>query len=109
MQRLLLVSGPGDQGRSGVRVANEACVDAGESTRRVLLVPDQLLQQGQTLTAVFRGPGDACPAAVPLRALPGQVIITDACIVAWPRFARLVLVEPRTDLIAELELVSREV
>src|ERR1700758_640734 len=109
MECLLFVGGPGDQGRPGVRVTHEARVDAGEPPRRVLLVPDQLLKQRQPLTAVFGGPGDAGPAAFGLSALPGEVVFADTRVVARARLGRLVLVEPRADLVTELQLVRREV
>src|ERR1700726_2286342 len=93
----------------GVRVTHEACIDAGEPPRGVLLVPDQLLQQRQPFAAVFGGPGNAGPDTCGLSALPGEVVFADSRVVARARLGRLVLVEPRADPVAELELVRREV
>lgn len=92
-----------------MRVPHEACIDSRKTPSRVLLVPDQLLHQRQALAAVRLRPGNARPAALPLSVLPSQVVLADACVVAGPGLGRLVLVEPRSDPIAELELVSREV
>src|ERR1700749_186877 len=92
-----------------MRVTDEARIDAGEPSRGVLLVPDQLLKQRQPLAAVFGGPGDAGPAAFGLSALPGEVVLADTGVVARARLGGLVLVEPRADPVAELELVRREV
>src|SRR5258707_1233814 len=105
----LAAGGPGDQGRPGVRQPDEPRVDTGKAPRRVFLVPDQLLQQGQPLAAVFRRPGDACPATLPLGALPGQVVLTHSGVVARSWFGRLVLVEPGTDPVTELLLIRREI
>src|ERR1700749_4297620 len=92
-----------------MRVTDEARIDAGEPSRGVLLVPDQLLKQRQPFAAVLGGPGDARPAAFGLSALPGEVVFADSRLVARSRLGRLVLVEPRANLVAELELVRREV
>jgi hypothetical protein len=59
--------------------------------------------------AVLGRPRDPGPAAVGLGALPGQVVLANACVVAWAWLGWLVLVEPRADLVTELDLVRREV
>ena len=73
MPPFLILAAAGDEGRPAVIHADESAADVGPTRLGILLEPDQLPDQGQSLAAVFARPRDAAVAAVELAALPGHV------------------------------------
>ena len=73
MSPFLILAAAGDEGRSAVIHPDESAADVGPSRFGILLEPDQLADEGQSLAAVFARPRDATVAPVELAALPGHV------------------------------------
>jgi hypothetical protein len=75
---------------------------------RILLVPDQLAGERQSEPAVLHGPRDARPAALELPALPRQIEAAHGLAGMRPTFPDQIVAQPRTGLIAEGHVLSRE-
>ena len=80
---LLLVGAEGDEGRPEQALAHEAD-PAGRLGPGVLLVPDDLLGDGQAVAAVLLGPADADPALAAEELLPLEAALEVLVLLARP-------------------------
>src|ERR1700688_3514987 len=108
MQALLILRAAGDEGGARVIERDEAQVIVGRVGARVLLVPDQLAGERQPKSAIFRGPRNARPSALELPALPCKIEAAHGLAGMRPAFPDQIIAQPRTGLIAEDHVLSRE-
>src|SRR6185436_1674896 len=104
---LLLRRAPGHDRRAGEQ-QSEHVRRQRRAGGRQLLVEDRRLRQRRAATAVLGRPVDGRPAAVGEAALPVAAPGVVRVLVAVRRVARLVLREPRAQLVAEGGLVCVE-
>src|SRR6266403_2601151 len=108
VKTLLVLRPAGDEGRAGVIERDETQVIVGRVGARILLVPDQLAGERQSEPAVLHGPRDARPAALELPALPRQIEAAHGLAGMRPALPDHIVAQPRTGLIAEGHVLSRE-
>ena len=102
MKCLLLGCAAGDQRGSGVVQSDKGRVERGGCTgARIFLEPDDLLEDRETATAEFLWPRDSRPAALRLRSLPGQHVVSRGGTVLGRRLGRHVGLEPLARLACE--------
>src|SRR5580658_297674 len=76
---------------------------------RVFLVPDELPGERKSEATVFQRPGDAGPAGLMLKRLPGEVVCAGGGSGVGSPLPRDMCVQPVTRLGAECDVFGREV
>src|ERR1700722_1288423 len=108
VKALLVIRPAGDERGAGMIERDETQVIVGRVGARILLVPDQLAGERQPEPAVLHGPRDARPAALELPALPRQIEAAHGLAGMRATFPDQIVAQPRTGLIAEGHVLSRE-
>jgi hypothetical protein len=88
---------------------DEAQVMVGRVRASVFLVPDKLAGEREPEPPIFLRPGDAGPAGVMLKRLPGQVVCAGGRSGVGPPLSRDVFMQPVTRLGAKCDVFGREV
>jgi hypothetical protein len=96
-------------GRTCMVQRDEAQVMVGGIRAGIFLVPDELPGQRKSKPAIFCRPGDAGPAGVMLKRLPGQVVCAGGGAGVGPPLLRDMFMEPVTRLGAKCNVFGREV
>src|SRR5580693_1041016 len=96
-------------GRACMVQRHEAQVMVGGVRARVFLVPDELPGERKSEATVFQRPGDAGPAGLMLKRLPGEVVCAGGGSGVGSPLPRDMCVQPVTRLGAECDVFGREV
>ena len=111
-RKMVLLLGMGSirhDGRTRMVQRDETQVIVGGIRAGVFLVPDELPGQRKAKATIFCRPGDAGPAGVMLKRLPGQVVRAGGGSGMRPSLSRNMFAQPVTRLGAECDVFGREV